>query len=82
MFQEGWKVVGVEQRIKDFKYHRGFLITGKIDRIDRNDNTGKIRIIDYKTSDSEIDPDDAHTGPRKPDTPGYNSVTIAGKEAL
>ena len=24
-------------------------------------------------------PINAHTGPRKPDTPGYNSVTIAGR---
>jgi len=77
LVREGWKVVATEQRIKDFKYHRGFLITGKIDRIDRNDRNGKIRIIDYKTSDSASDPREAHIGTRKPETPEYNCVSIA-----
>jgi ATP-dependent helicase/nuclease subunit B len=75
LVREGWKIVAAEQRIKDFKYHRGFLITGKIDRIDRNDNSGKIRIIDYKTSDSAEGPEKAHIGSPRPETPEYNCVT-------
>ncbi|OGV61766.1 MAG: hypothetical protein A2283_23865 [Lentisphaerae bacterium RIFOXYA12_FULL_48_11] len=77
--REGWRIITVEHRISAFPYHRGFQITGKIDRIDKNENTGKIRIIDYKTSDSADEPASAHTGTRKPDAPEYNSVSITGK---
>ncbi|MDD4872488.1 MAG: PD-(D/E)XK nuclease family protein, partial [Kiritimatiellae bacterium] len=79
MTHEGWKIIAVEHRIKEFPYHRGFLITGTIDRIDQNEKTGRIRIMDYKTSDSAEQPVAAHTGSRRTETPDYNCIAHSGK---
>lgn len=38
----------------------GLPVRGKIDRIDRNELTGEVRVIDYKTSDKPVNPEDAH----------------------
>ena len=38
----------------------GLAVSGKIDRIDRHEGTGAIRVIDYKTSDKRVLPADAH----------------------
>lgn len=38
----------------------GLPVRGKIDRIDRNELTGEVRVIDYKTSDKPVNPADAH----------------------
>jgi len=37
-----------------------FEITGRIDRVERNAVTGQIAVLDYKTSDTERDPEKAH----------------------
>ena len=39
----------------------GFKVTGRIDRIDRHEETGAWRILDYKTSDKS--PEENHWGP-------------------
>jgi ATP-dependent helicase/nuclease subunit B len=36
------------------------VIAGKIDRIERNEGTGAWRVLDYKTSDTAVDPAEAH----------------------
>ena len=57
---EGWRIYDVERRIQlDLC---GIKITGIIDRIDYNENSGKWRLIDYKTSGTSIPPLNAHWG--------------------
>jgi ATP-dependent helicase/nuclease subunit B len=36
------------------------LLRGKIDRVDRNDRTGEWCVLDYKTSEGGVGPDEAH----------------------
>ncbi len=44
----------------------GLPVRGKIDRIDRNELTGEVRVLDYKTSDKPVNPADAHMrGPKR-----------------
>jgi ATP-dependent helicase/nuclease subunit B len=65
---EGWVVQAVET---SFELGIGGLqIKGKIDRIDRHERTGAMRVLDYKTSDQPVDPWHAHVrGIRKTETP-------------
>lgn len=54
----GWVIQVVE---KSFAIPvAGLVIKGKIDRIDRNENSGAIRVLDYKTSDAAVTPMSAH----------------------
>jgi ATP-dependent helicase/nuclease subunit B len=53
----GWTIEGVE-----FKFEwplNGWTVTGKIDRIDRHAD-GRVRLLDYKTSEKPIAPNAAH----------------------
>lgn len=73
----GWEIVEAEIAL-DMKLG-DFTVRGKIDRVDRNVRTGRLRILDYKTSDKAIDPEDAHLrglGRREPD---FAAVDVAGK---
>ncbi len=54
---EGWRIVEVERTIS-FPL-AGLEIKGKVDRIDRHDD-GRVRVIDYKTSDTPKPPLKAH----------------------
>ncbi len=75
---EGWEIIAVEQ---PFKGELGDLtVKGKIDRIDRHRDTGALRVIDYKSSDSASEPAKAHLGALRGDTPDYAQVTVAGKD--
>ncbi|MDR1284505.1 MAG: PD-(D/E)XK nuclease family protein [Opitutaceae bacterium] len=55
---EGWVIERTEYPV-DLDIG-GLPVRGKIDRIDRNEITGAIRVLDYKTSDSPVNPADAH----------------------
>ena len=60
--EEGWRIIAAEEVIDpqwDVKIG-GVTLSGKIDRIDRNEKTGALRVIDYKTSQSEKGPAGAH----------------------
>lgn len=46
-----WEVLACELPFK-LKYDKDILITGKIDRVDKNIVTGDLRVIDYKSSDA------------------------------
>ncbi len=59
---EGWVIEHVEKTI-NFDLG-GLPVRGKIDRIDRHERTGAVRVIDYKTSDKPVNPAVAHV--RKP----------------
>jgi ATP-dependent helicase/nuclease subunit B len=54
----GWRTLEVERKFEIAI--GGMTVAGKIDRIDRNLETGRIRVLDYKTSDSAHSPEDAH----------------------
>ena len=55
---EGWVIERTEWK---FEFALGGLpVRGKIDRIDRNELTGEVRVLDYKTSDKPVNPADAH----------------------
>lgn len=62
---EGWRITHTEESIKAGAFNidcdAGSLsITGRIDRIDQNMQTGASRVIDYKTSRSPSSPDQLH----------------------
>jgi ATP-dependent helicase/nuclease subunit B len=77
---EGWVIEGVEQ---PFEIAVGGLrVIGKIDRIDRNERTGDLRILDYKTSDRPVEPWEAHVRSiRRGETPApFTNVIVNGRE--
>ena len=55
---EGWVIESVERKF--LLEVNGLVVSGKIDRIDRHEQTGAIRVLDYKTSDGPVRPRDAH----------------------
>ncbi|WP_009961819.1 PD-(D/E)XK nuclease family protein [Verrucomicrobium spinosum] len=58
--EQGWRILRAEEKIQaDWGVDLGgVILSGKIDRIDRNDKTGMLRVIDYKTSRKK--PEEAH----------------------
>ena len=62
LIEEGWRIIAAEERITpDWDIKIGdVILSGKIDRVDRNEKTGAIRVIDYKTSASERGPVGGH----------------------
>jgi ATP-dependent helicase/nuclease subunit B len=65
--REGWRIAHAEVRIEG--EIEGFRVVGRIDRIDVHDTTGRVRVLDYKTSDQPTQPDKAHLGTVHDDTP-------------
>jgi ATP-dependent helicase/nuclease subunit B len=62
--KDGWEIMlPPEQRLT--MELNGMTIVGSIDRVDRHRDTGAVRIIDYKTSDSGADPRRDHLGSAK-----------------
>lgn len=82
---EGWKIEAAE-----WKFHEphpwilgGMPVHGVIDRIDRHEESGKLRVIDYKTTGKPRHPEEAHLPAVKrtesPDSfPGWALFTDAG----
>ena len=72
--EQGWEVLATERSIETVIEVDGepFTISGQIDRIDRHPE-GRVRIIDYKTSDSAIKPEQAH---RRRSDDGYTWVDL------
>lgn len=74
----GWRIERVEW---SFALALGGLeVRGKIDRIDRHAD-GRVRVLDYKTSDAPATPAAAHLGPvtAEETTPAWARVTVAGR---
>jgi ATP-dependent helicase/nuclease subunit B len=61
---DGWRVVGVEMQagpgIPFIVDGEPILLRGKIDRIDRNADTGEWAVFDYKTGDGARTPEEVH----------------------
>ena len=60
----GWIIEATEHRI-DLSIG-ALRVVGKIDRIERNHETGRRRVLDYKTSDAPATPRHAHVADRRP----------------
>ncbi len=58
--EQGWQVEKSELKLKTEL--SGMTIRGRIDRIDRHQKTGAIRILDYKTTDNVRKPQQEHLG--------------------
>ena len=65
--QAGWRIQQAETRFE--AEIDGITIIGRIDRIDVHTETGRVRVIDYKTSDTTVIPDKSHLAPCRADTP-------------
>jgi len=78
LVKAGWQITDSEVNIKAELC--GMPIGGRIDRIDRHSKTGRIRILDYKTSDTLQKPDEAHFGPVVDGIPDYMKVTVDDRE--
>ncbi len=62
---EGWRIVATEHEVKipgvEFPLEDGTAhLIGRIDRIDRNERTGELAVLDYKSSDSAKTPEQIH----------------------
>ena len=77
LVQEGWDVEVAEQRL-DMSL-AGFCVRGTIDRVDRHRETGRLRIIDYKTSDQSISPKAAHLASAATESRAYALVPVGGR---
>ena len=56
----GWVVERVEWKFPEGLAIGGIPLRGKIDRIERHAETGRVRVLDFKTSDRPVRPRDAH----------------------
>ena len=56
----GWEIVEAERMFDETL--DGMLIRGCIDRVERNSDTGAVRVLDYKTSGTAREPARAHWG--------------------
>lgn len=66
---EGWRIVGTEMQpagggpgVPLDVGDQSILLAGRIDRIDRNEETGRWAVFDYKTSATPRTPDQVHRG--------------------
>jgi len=57
--QEGWHVVEVEKELNAVIKLGGLPVIMRVDRIDQHDD-GRVRVIDYKTGKTSMDPFKAH----------------------
>jgi len=62
---DGWRIAHTEESIGEGRViletaAGGLSVTGRIDRIDRHEQTGRWRVIDYKTSSTANPPEKVH----------------------
>lgn len=62
---DGWRIVRAEWPIGGPEdahplIIEGARLCGKIDRVERHETTGEIRLLDFKTSDKACEPEEAH----------------------
>ena len=73
---EGWRIVQAEQTL--VMEIGGMAVAGKLDRIDRHED-GRYRVLDYKSSDTPVDPSPAHLAPSAGDEPEFMRLELDGK---
>jgi CRISPR/Cas system-associated exonuclease Cas4 (RecB family) len=57
---QGWKIIQAETTYEKKIENDSIIIKGRIDRVDVNENTGEIRVLDYKTGDNSDKPEKRH----------------------
>lgn len=61
---EGWRIQQVERQLKYAEFRdlrdRPVVLTGRVDRIDRQQDSDDWRVLDYKTSEKAESPEKAH----------------------
>ena len=79
---DGWIIIAVERKIEI--PCEGVVISGRIDRIERNEKTGQIRVLDYKTSDTAISPREAHLRSLRTEetSPDWARITVDDRERV
>lgn len=82
---EGWIIEQVERPI-EFDLD-GLPVRGTVDRIDRHESSGAIRVFDYKTSDKPANPRDAHLrNPKRNETiesiPEFARLELEGRTVV
>jgi ATP-dependent helicase/nuclease subunit B len=79
--RQGWVI---EQAEKAFSLQVGRIrVSGKMDRVERNEVTGRRRVLDYKTADQPESPEDAHSrrAGRDP-APAFARFDAGGRERV
>lgn len=56
--RDGWRIVAAEEKFE--AELDGLLLRARLDRVDRHVDDGRIRILDYKTTDSGKSPNETH----------------------
>ena len=74
----GWDIVLVEYDIETSI--EGVRVHGRIDRVDRHRESGQIRVLDYKTSDTAHSPGKEHLKNTSAEIADYALVRIKGKD--
>ena len=76
---KGWRIESTEHQFE--RKLEGMEIRGRIDRIERHEETGAVRVLDYKSSTKANPPFASHTATCNDETPDYEvfDVTIKGR---
>ena len=79
-YAAGWRIIDTEREFDD--EINGLTVRGRIDRVERHEETGALRVLDYKTSGKAKSPLEVHTVKRTDATPDYAAVDVQmkGKE--
>jgi len=75
--EEGWRMVAVEASV-ECRFD-GVTLRGRVDRIERNERSGLVRALDYKTGEKGDPPEAAHFGTVRETTPDYARVEFGGR---
>ena len=81
----GWVVGHVEWKFPATLAIGSLIVRGKIDRIERHTETGRVRVLDFKTSDRPVSPRAAHCrrAARAEDgSPAFARVEIEGESLV
>jgi len=82
---EGWRIACVEAELGEGEWIlEAVHIRGRVDRVDRHEDSGAVRVLDYKTSEKALEPRKAHVSSVTAATnrvwlPEYARFEIAGK---
>jgi ATP-dependent helicase/nuclease subunit B len=78
----GWMIADVERKF--LLEVGGLTVSGKIDRIDRHEHSGAIRVLDYKSSDQPAQPVTAHlrAGRRDETVPDFARFSAGDRELV
>lgn len=77
--RQGWEILCYEKSCR--MELDGVTVRGRIDRIDRHRDDGRLLVIDYKTSDRGEPAENIHLQNARNDTPEYARVEHGGKTA-